>query len=172
MRRPAIDPRDKRLAAAAAAGERRRGFYAVGAVAARVARPIAERRGGALARLKADWCAIAGDAVAGTAWPEALDRAGRLKLRVATVAALDLQHRTPLLIERINLFFGGRVVERIMLVQGPLPLAAPRRPAAQQDSPDAAAAAALDARLAGVCDPALREALRGLGLLLRDGAGR
>ena len=44
-------------------------------------------------------------------------------------AALELQHRAPLLIERVNLFFGRPAVTRLILVQGPLPLsAAPSRP--------------------------------------------
>ena len=173
MARTTIDPRSNSLPGAAAQYERRPGLHAVGAAAARVARPIVARRGdGVLGRLKADWRAIAGDDVAVTAWPETLGRAGVLKLHVAPTAALELQHRTPLLIERINLFFGRRVVERIALVQGPLPLAAAPPPAAQPDSLSAAAAAALDARLAGIADPALREALCGLGRLVlgrRDG---
>jgi hypothetical protein len=162
-----------KLPGAAAQYERRPGLHAVGAAAARVVRPIVARRGdGVLGRLKADWRAIASDELAAAAWPEALGRAGVLKLRVAPHAALELQHRTPLLIERINLFFGRGVVERIALVQGPLPLAAAPSPVVRPDSLSAAAATALEVRLAGVTDPALRKALCGLGRLVlgrRDG---
>ena len=56
-------------------------------------------------------------------WPATLGRDGVLKLRAAPGAALELQHRAPLIIERINLFFGRAAVTRLALVQGPLPLA-------------------------------------------------
>ncbi|HTT79285.1 MAG TPA: DciA family protein [Stellaceae bacterium] len=168
MPRTDADRDAERLAAAAPERERRPGLRAVGGTAARVAGPIVARSGGGLlGRLKADWDAIAGEATAAETWPEALSRAGVLRLRVASPgAALDLQHRTPLLIERIDLFFGRRVVERIALVQGPLPLGAATSPVPRKDSLSAAAAAALDARLADIADPALREALGRLGRLV------
>jgi hypothetical protein len=157
----------ERLAPAPPERERRPGLHPVGRSTARVAGPIVARRGGGLiGRLKADWRAIAGDATAAATWPEALSRDGVLRLRVAAPGvALDLQHRTPLLIERIGMFFGRRVVERIVLVQGPLPLAV--APPALPPAPlRAADATALDTRLADVADPALREALLGLGRLV------
>jgi hypothetical protein len=150
-------------------GERRAGLRAAGGIAARVAGPIvSRRRGGLLARLKADWRAIADDAVAAQTWPEAISRDGGLRLRVVPRAALELQHRAPQLIERVNLFFGRRVVARIVLVQGPLPLAAPSTAvAAPPDSQNPAADAVLTAQLADIGDPALRTALAGLGRLVR-----
>lgn len=98
----------------------------------------------------------------------ALSRDGALRLRVAPGAALDLQHRTPLLIERVNLFFGHPVVTRIALVQGPLPLAATLPAPAPNvgDSPTPAVEAALTAQLAGIADPALRAALVDFARLL------
>jgi hypothetical protein len=95
-------------------------------------------------------------------WPTALGRDGVLKLCAASGAALELQHRAPLVIERINQFFGRLVVTRLALVQGPLPLHAPLgtpllrplRPGEEK---------ALDERLCVVTDPELREALARLG---------
>ena len=161
------DSNAERLAAPPPERERRPGLRPVGSSAARVAGPIVARRGGGfIGRLKADWRAIAGDATAAASWPEALSRDGVLRLRVASPgAALDLQHRTPLLIERIDLFFGRRVIERIVVAQGPLPLAAAAPPLLPA-SLSAADASALDARLADIADPALREALLGLGRLV------
>jgi hypothetical protein len=149
---------------AAAKGERQAaGFRAVGIAAGRLAGPIIARSGGGvLARLKSHWPAIAGSELAGVTWPEALTRAGTLKLRVLPPAALEVQHCTPLVIERINLFFGRDAVTRLALVQGPLPLAAAPAPPALAE-PGADAAAALDARLAGIGDEALRAALSRLG---------
>ena len=92
-------------------------------------------------------------------------------LHVASSIALDLQHRAPLVIERINLFFGRTLVTRLVLVQGPLPLAAPPATAI----PEALApeeAKALDRRLGDVADPELRAALAALGRLVLAGGRR
>ncbi|HEV8678702.1 MAG TPA: DciA family protein [Stellaceae bacterium] len=136
-----------------------------GIAAARVAGPIVAGRGGVLGRLKAEWAAIVGNELAAMTWPVSLGRDGALKLHVASRIALDLQHRAPLVIERINLFFGHQAVARLVLIQGPLPLAAaPEPPPAAALS--TAEATALDARLAGIADPELRAALTRLGQLV------
>lgn len=170
MARGDIDVRGNSVAGGAHDSERRSGLRAVGAVAARITAPIVGHRGsGFLARLKAGWRTIVGDTTAGQAWPEALSRDGALRLRVLSGAAIELQHGTPLLIERINLFFGRAVVARIVILQGPLPVppaaATPLRHG-WSDSPSPAADAVLAARLADVADPALRAALTGLGRLV------
>jgi hypothetical protein len=145
-----------------AEAERRYGFRAIGVAVSQVAAPILRKRGGLLARIKADWGRIVGEAWAGVSWPMALGRDGALKLRVVSAAALDLQHRAPLVIEQINLYFGRPVATRLVFVQGPLPLAPPAVP-----SPSAPLAAgmaeALDRRLAHISDPDLRAALVRLG---------
>ena len=159
-----------RIAGAPAESERRPGLRAAGVAASRVAAPIVARRGGGvLGRLKAEWTAVVGAELAAQTWPEAFGRDGALKLRVASHLALDLQHRTPLVIERINLFLGRAAITRLVLVQGPLPLAAP--PATAMPIPLAAGeAAALDIRLGDIADPELRAALAWLGrLVLADG---
>jgi len=143
--------------------ERRPGFRAAGHAVARIVRPVvAQHGGGILARLKSDWTAIAGPDLATASWPETLARGGTLKLRVAPVKALEIQHRSHRVIERINLFFGRAVVERLALVQGPLPLPAPA--ALQQMRPLAhGEETALDRQLDGIVDPELRAALGRLG---------
>jgi hypothetical protein len=143
--------------------ERRQGFRAVGIAVSKLAAPIVTKRGGAtLVRLKAEWAAIIGADWASVTWPSALGRDGVLKLRTASIAALELQHRAPLLIERINLFFGRSVVTRLALVQGPLPFDSP-----PSDPPvprlAASEVAALGERLSGIADPELRAALGRLG---------
>jgi hypothetical protein len=145
---------------------------AAGIAGSRVAAPIVARRGGGvLGRLKAEWAAVVGEELAATTWPEALGRDGALKIRVVSSFALDLQHRAPLVIERINRFFGRSVAERLALVQGRVPLAARARP--MPPAPLAAAdAKALDSRLAEIADPELRAALAGLGQLVLAGKGR
>jgi len=144
-------------------GERRQGFRAVGIAVSKLATPIISKRGGGvLVRLKAHWATIIGDDWASVSWPSALGRDGVLKLRTAPATALELQHRAPLLIDRINLFFGRAVVNRLVLVQGPLPTDSPptnpgsRRLAANE-------VAKLDSQLAEIADPELRAALARLG---------
>ena len=124
-----------------------------------------------LGRLKAEWAAVVGTELAAMSWPASLGRDRALKLRVAPGIALELQHRAPLVIERINLFFGHQAVARLVLVQGPLPLASPPRPAPPA-ALTAAEANALDARLADIADPELRAALTRLGQLVMAGARR
>ena len=139
---------------------------AVGVAAGRIAAPIVARRGGGIvARLRAEWAAVAGAEFAAIAWPEAITRDHALKLRVSPGFALDLQHRAPLLIERINLFFGHAAVARLVLIQGRLPPAV--APPSASSAPLAAAEAdALAARLADIADPELRAALAKLGHLV------
>ncbi len=142
--------------------ERRPGFRAAGASLPKIVGPIIARHGGLLARLKSEWASIIGPELAASTWPEALARDGALRLRVAPVKALELQHRAPLVIERVNLFFGREAVNRLTLMQGPLPLPAPARPApARPLGPHETAA--LDRQLAEIADPELRAALARLG---------
>jgi hypothetical protein len=151
--------------------ELRGGFRAVGVAASKLAAPIVARRGGGiLVRLKADWAAIVGADWAAVTWPTGLGRDGVLKLRAASGHALELQHRAPLLIERINVFFGRPVITRLALVQGPLPLPPlPSRPSFRTLSPSEVTA--LDTQLAEVADPELRAALARLGRAVIGGEG-
>ena len=145
---------------------RQGGMRAAGVAAARIAGPIvAGNSGGVLSRLKAEWGAVAGVDFAAISWPEALGRDGALKVRVEPGQALDLQHRAPLLIERINGFFGRGVVARLVLVQARRP-GANRVPPARPEPLGGADAKALDTSLGDIADPELRAALSGLGRLV------
>jgi len=143
-------------------GDRHPGFRAAGVAVSKLAAPIAVKRGGGLlARLKTDWPAIAGPEWGLIAWPVGYGRDGVLKLRTAPVAALELQHRAPLLIERINLYLGRAAVTRLVLIQAALPFVSPpHRPAANACKSGASAAA--DPRLSHIDDPGLRAALERL----------
>ena len=140
---------------------------AAGVAASRIAAPIVARSGGGvMSRLKAEWGAVAGADFAAISWPEALGRDGALKLRVEPDQALELQHRAPLLMERISGFFGRGVVARIVLLQarrvGTSPAAMPAHP----EPLGAAEAKVLDTRLGDIADPELRAALSRLGRLV------
>jgi len=158
-----------RLIVQARESERYRGFRAVGVTVSKLAAPIVARRGGGiLVRLKAEWAAIVGADWAAVAWPSALGPDGVLKLRAASTAAPELQHRAPLLVEGINVFFGRPVVTRLVLVQGPLPFDSP-----PSDPPlltaGAEDAAALDERLSSITDLQLRAALSQFGRVVSGG---
>ena len=140
---------------------------AIGAELGRVARPVLGKRGLGEAQLLAQWDSIMGAALAASAWPDRLSfppgerRDGTLRLRVEPGAALLLQHQEPLLLERINAFFGYRAVARLAYVQAP-----PRRREPSPPRPrklDPAEEKAVATRVAGVSDPELREALDRLG---------
>lgn len=158
------------------------GPKAVGVAVARVAVTILGQHGFREVTLLSQWPTIVGPEVAMTCLPTRLtfhhggQSEGILSLRVANGSiAIQLQHRTTLLIERINAYFGYAVVGQIRMTQGPLP----RRPAPVFTlrpivlSP--AVEAMLTAELAPVRDNALRVALTRLGqsiLHRRDQEGR
>jgi hypothetical protein len=155
--------------------EQHLGLRAVGVAVSNLAGPIlAKRGGGILVRLKAQWPAIVGPDWSGLTWPRALGRDGLLKLNVIPLAAIELQHGGPLLIERINLFFGRPVITRLAFVQGgPVPGSLPASHLGPAPSRVLAAGKcdALDTRLSGIADPELRAALRRLGCAV-IGTGR
>jgi hypothetical protein len=123
-------------------------------------RPVAAKRGGVLIRLKAQWPAIVGPEWATAAWPVAL-RAGILKLNTRPEAALEVQHRAPLLIERVNVYLGRTVVTRLALVQVTGAFAAASSDP-QQRYTGVGRPRGLNAQLGAIADPELRAALERL----------
>ena len=136
----------------------------------RLTRAALGRRGFAEGGIVTDWAAIVGPDLAAGSLPERLSfapgarRDGTLQVRVTGVLALELQHLEPVVIERINGYFGYRAVARLKIRQGPLPRGR-TRPAPLP--PDPAVAREVDEAVAGVADPLLRAALAGFGRALR-----
>jgi hypothetical protein len=95
-------------------------------------------------------------------FPRGERRDGTLHLRVAPGLGLEVQHREPVLIERINAFFGYRAVARLALKQGPPPTAAPLPPARPRPL-KTEERQLLDERLAAIDDGELKAALQRLG---------
>jgi hypothetical protein len=171
MSRERSKPDGGTVPGAAGEDERRPGLRAIGMATSRLAGAIAARHGGGvLARLKADWPAVVGAELAAATWPHALGRDGVLKLRVTATIALELQHRAPLLIERINLYLGRSAIARLVLVQGPLPLPVSPGPAPPPLAADDVRA--IEQQLAMITDPELRAALIRLGKNVVSGAPR
>jgi hypothetical protein len=148
--------------------EKRRGsLRAIGAEIPRIAGAALGKRGFGEAQLVTQWEAVIGAELAEKLTPERLTfprgerRNGTLRLRVASAFATEAQHLEPVLIERINAFFGYGAVARLAFTQGP-PLTAPP-PQAPLRKLSAEEQRAVDARVAGVADPDLRAALARLG---------
>ena len=150
---------------------RENGFRAIGGLAQRLTSGIAKGRGASIARLRAEWTAIVGPDLARITQPEALlsgrgARAGAngagkaLRLRVAGAAALEVQHKSGQLVERVNAYFGYKMIDDIRLVQGVIAA----RPAPKPiPVPDPAIVTRVAERAASVKDPELRAALTRLG---------
>jgi hypothetical protein len=150
------------------APSRRFAMVAVAVPADTVTRPLFGRHGFAVGAIVTDWPAIVGSAIATHALPIRIRFPGKersggtLHIKVASGAfALELQHLEPLILERINGYFGWKAVDRLRMVQGPLPEPHRRPPPPPPAEPPANAA--FDARLAGVEDPDLRAVLARLG---------
>ena len=84
-----------------------------------------------------------------------------LHVRVDGGLAIEMQHMSGVIIERVNAHLGWRCVGRIAIKQGPL--AGGRRGKKKRTAPDAAALALGAEAAQGVSDEALRAALARLG---------
>lgn len=143
---------------------------AVSALVAPLTRRALGKHGFASASLISDWATIIGDDLAAScqpvklAFPQGKRDAGTLHLHVTGGAALEIQHITPQIIERINGHLGYRAVARLKLIQGQTPRRAstrPRRPA-EREQRRPVEPEQWDG-LDDIADPRLRESLRRLG---------
>ena len=132
------------------------------------------KQGFASRELVTRWADIVGASVAAHSeplkiqWPRPVENQqpepATLVLRVEGPMALEIQHTSDVIIERVNRFFGWNAVGRIALRQAPLS----RRPAKKvKKGPDAAAVAKVEASLGTVEDTDLRAALARLGASIK-----
>jgi hypothetical protein len=132
------------------------------------------RQGFASTGLVTHWPEIVGAEVAAHAepmrmqWPrrvhEDAPEPATLVLRVEGPVALEIQHLSGVIIERVNRFFGFRAVGRIAIRQAPLVRrAAKRRPS----PPDPALIAQLAAAMPEIADDGLRQALAKLAVAVK-----
>jgi hypothetical protein len=137
-----------------------------------------ERYGHAFAELIMRWPEIAGPDVAAIAepekirWPRAHDgsrrQGGTLVVRAAAGRALDISYAAPLLIERINRFFGYGAIAAVKAVQSASPPALPRKKS-RPARPESAGGA--ENEVAGIADPGLRQALLRLAAARQNADG-
>ncbi|MPZ57285.1 MAG: DUF721 domain-containing protein [Rhizobiales bacterium] len=131
------------------------------------------RQGFASAEIVTRWAEIAGPEIAEHSeplriqWPRGeagMGSAATLVLRVEGPAAIEIQHLSGVILERVNRFFGWPAVGRLALRQAPL---ARRAGKAVPPTPDSAATAAVAARLPETMDGDLRQALARLGAAIK-----
>ena len=85
-------------------------------------------------------------------------------LRVEGPAAIEIQHLSAVILERVNRFFGWQAIGRIALRQAPLRRQAPPQPPAP---PDPAEQARIAASLPEIEDDDLKAALARLGAAVK-----
>ncbi len=138
------------------------------------------KQGFASTELVTRWTEIVGAEIAAhsqpekISWPRPIEGEppdpGTLLLRVEGPTALEIQHLSGVILERVNRFFGWQAVSSLRLRQAPL---SRRRAPPERAKPDAAATARIAADLGGVTDEGLRDALARLGAAVKadDGEG-
>lgn len=132
------------------------------------------RQGFASRELVTRWAEIAGAEVAKFSeplklqWPRPVEgqpqEPATLVLRVEGPMALEIQHASDAILQRVNRFFGWSAVGRLALRQAPLSRPKPRK---RITPVDAAAVADVAGTLGSVEDDDLRDALARLGAAIK-----
>jgi hypothetical protein len=132
------------------------------------------KQGFAARELVTRWADIAGPEVAAHSeplkiqWPRPVEgqpqEPATLVLRVQGPMALEIQHASDVILQRVNRFFGWSAVGRLALRQAPL--SRRNRPPASR-VPDASAVAKVAETLSSVEDEELRAALARLGASIK-----
>jgi hypothetical protein len=132
-------------------------------------------QGFASAEILARWGDIVGAEIAAHSepmkinWPRAMGDEvpdpATLVLRVEGPAALEIQHLSAVILERVNRFFGWQAIGRIALRQAPLRR---REPTKALAPPDPAVAARIAEGLPEIQDEDLRLALARLGAAIKQ----
>jgi hypothetical protein len=135
-----------------------------------------KRQGFASTEIITRWPEIVGPEIAAHSeplkinWPRALEgdeappQPATLMLRVEGPAAVEIQHLSAVILERVNRFFGWQAIGRISLRQAPLRR---RAPPAAPPPPDPAVQARIAASLPQIEDEDLRAALARLGAAVK-----
>jgi hypothetical protein len=133
------------------------------------------RQGFASTELVTRWAEIVGPEIAAHAEPVKIQWArhadaeaaepATLVLRVEGPVAIEIQHLSGVIVERVNRFFGWRAISRVALRQAPLIF---RDEPKQVAGPSAERTAAVAATLTDVADEDLRQALARLGAAIKQ----
>jgi hypothetical protein len=134
-----------------------------------------QRQGFASSEIVSRWTEIVGREIAEHSeplkiqWPRGepdTGASGTLVLRVEGPAAIEVQHLSGVILERVNRFFGWPAVGRLALRQAPLSRRAGKKAPSRLDP---AVTAEVAARLPESLDGDLRQALARLGAAVKKG---
>ncbi|MBT5048526.1 MAG: DUF721 domain-containing protein [Rhodospirillaceae bacterium] len=148
---------------------RGRGPRALAAVLPKAAEPALRKRGFSAVEVITHWPEIVGVELAAETSPEKLSfprdarSNGTLHLTATGSVALELQHLEPIIIERINTYFGYGAVARIALKQGAARKAPATKPKPEKASVSPDRIAEINHHTDQVGPEPLRDALRKLG---------
>lgn len=127
------------------------------------------KQGFAATELVTRWPEIVGPEISAHCEPEKIQwprpyenedqQPGTLVLRVEGPTAIEIQHLSKIILERVNRFFGWQAVAELRLRQAPLG----RRERPKPPVPDHAAAERIASSLTEISDEKLRQALARLG---------
>lgn len=150
--------------------KRRGGMRVAGSLVGALTKKALGKRGFASAAIITDWATIVGPDLAKHTRPQKLTfpkgkrDGGTVHILTSGPMALQLQHLAPMVVDRINGYFGYGAVAEIRLVQGALSQDSarkkrhPTRPLTQADEDH------LVALTDGIADDAVRDRVRRLGL--------
>jgi hypothetical protein len=132
------------------------------------------KQGFASRELVTRWAEIAGPEIAAHAEPIKLQwlrpvegqpqQPATLILRVEGPMALEIQHMSSVILDRVNRFFGWSAVGKLALRQAPLSRRPPRK---APKPPDPVAVARESEQLTAIADDGLRDALARLGASIK-----
>ncbi|HZL31975.1 MAG TPA: DciA family protein [Pseudolabrys sp.] len=139
---------------------------------------VMKAQGFASTEIISRWADIVGPEIAAHSepmkinWPRVKNDAGdgdqaepaTLVLRVEGPAALEIQHQSAIIVERVNRFFGWQAIGRLALRQAPLRR---RTPALPPPAPDPAVTARIAEGMPQIEDEDLRQALARLGAAVK-----
>lgn len=110
-----------------AGGRRRKGFHSASGASRGMVEALAGKKGFAEADVLLKWPEIVGEAHKRICQPQAVRFSGNrsigatLVVETTSARAAEVDHLSPVLIERINQFYGYRAISRIKVVQTGMP---------------------------------------------------
>lgn len=157
--------------------ERRMGLRNVAPLVGNLTRPLVRKRGFFQTEIILHWAEIVGRDLEQftmplkyTPPPKESIAGGTLLIRVVGPVALELQHRMPQIIERVNSYFGYRAVNKITMLQGDI--SRPERTVhVPTNVPEGEITKTSEENLAKIEDPHLREVLTRLGRHIAGASG-
>lgn len=172
-----VAPKKKQAFTPLGSSERRMGLRNVAPLVGNLTRPLVRKRGFFQTEIILHWAEIVGRDLEKYTMPlkyspppkESI-AGGTLLIRVVGPVALELQHRMPQIIERVNSYFGYRAINKITMLQGDIsrPERTVHRPT---EVPEADISPTSQADLEKIENPHLREVLARLGRHIAGATG-